>query len=109
MIEILKNFLEKSFWPLVGCYCLYILYKIYSYFTGLKYMVNKGLYDQWFLEKMLSVSLILGIAFILKLWGKTRIASLILGVPATITVVTTLIIVAVWLFLAIAFILFGKS
>ena len=58
---------------------------------------------------MLTVGAILGAAILFKIWGKTRIASLILGVPATITVVTTLIIVAVWLFLALAFILFGKS
>lgn len=109
MIEFLKNMLEKSFWPLVGSYSLYIFYKIYSYFTGLKYVVNKEIYNQAFMEKMLTVGVILGAALIFKLWGKTRIASLVLGVPATITVVTALIIVGAWLFLAIALILFGKS
>lgn len=72
-------------------------------------MVNKEIYDQWFLEKILTVGLILGIAFILKLWGKTRIASLVLGIPALITIITFIIIVIVWLFLALVFILFGKS
>lgn len=109
MIEFLKNLLEKSFWPLIGCYSLYILYKIYSYFAGLKHVVNKEIYGHWFMEKIFTVGLILGVAFIFKFWGKTRIASLILGVPAIITVVTFIIITAVWLFLALAFILFGKS
>lgn len=109
MVEILKNILEKSFWPLVGCYSLYIFYKIYTYCTGLKYVVNKEIYDQFFIEKMLTIGLLLGLAFIFKLWHKTPIASLVLGVPALITIVTFLILVGVWLFLAVAFILFGKS
>lgn len=109
MIEFLKNLLDKSFWPLVGCYGVYILYQIYSYFAGMKHVINREIYGQWFMEKMITVGLILGCAIFFKIWGKTRIASLILGVPATITVVTTLIIIAVWLFLALAFILFGKS
>lgn len=109
MIEFLKNLLERSFWPLAGCYVFYFIYQLYSYFYGVKYVVDKQFYDNWFIGKVITAGLIVGIASIFKIWGKTRIASLVLGVPATITVVTTLIIVAVWLFLAMAFILFGKS
>jgi hypothetical protein len=109
MIEFLKNLLDKSFWTLIGCYGLYILYKIFSYFAGLKHAVNKEIYYQWFIENMMTVGAILGAAFLFKLCGKTRIASLILGFPATITMVTTIIIVTTWLFLALALILFGKS
>jgi len=109
MIEILKNFLNKSFWPFLGCYVLYIIYNICSYFTGLKHVVNKEIYDHWFFLKMLLIGCILGAAFILKLWGKTRIASLVIGIPALITIITFIIIVTVWLFLALVFILFGKS
>jgi hypothetical protein len=65
MVEILTNILEKSFWPLAGGYGFYISYKIYTYYTGLKYVVNKEIYDQWFREKMLTVGLILGVAFVL--------------------------------------------
>ncbi|MBK9256510.1 MAG: hypothetical protein IPM42_13565 [Saprospiraceae bacterium] len=109
MLEYIKNLLEKSFWPLMGCYVLYFIYQIYSYFYGVKYVVDKQFYNNWFMGKMVTVGLIVGVAMILKIWGKTRIASLILGVPAVITTGTFLIIMAVWLFLALAFILFGKS
>lgn len=109
MIEFLKNLLEKSFWPLIGGYGFYVVNKIYSYYSGLKHVVNKEIYDSWFMEKMMAVSLILILAFVFKICGKTRIASLIVGAPALITIVSFLIVVAAWLFLALALILFGKS
>jgi hypothetical protein len=109
MIEFLKNLLDKSFWPLIGCYGLYILYEIYSYFTGLKYVVNKEIYHQWLMEKMITVGLIIGLSLILKVLGKTQIASLVLGVPAIYKIVTFFLVILIWLFLAAAMIIFGKS
>ena len=93
----------------MGCYGLYFIYQIASYFYGVKYVVDKQIYDTWLMGKMLIVGLIVGLAMIFKMWGKTRIASLIMGVPTVIKIGTFLIILAVWLFLALAFILFGKS
>jgi len=107
--QFLTNFLEKSFWPLMICYGAYLIYNVYSYYSGLNQIVNKEFYDNLYLEKLKTVGLIIGLSLIFKVLGKTQIASLVLGVPAIYKIVTFFLVILIWLFLAAAMILFGKS
>ncbi|MGB4960910.1 MAG: hypothetical protein WBO36_15620 [Saprospiraceae bacterium] len=88
---------------------MYIIYQIYNYVHGLKYVVNKDIFDNMFIVKMIGVGIIAGLAIILKILGKERIASLVLGVPAAITVSIFIVSVLAFLLLAIVFILFGNK
>lgn len=107
--QFLTNFLEQYFWSLMACYGVYLIYCVNSYFTGLNQMVNKEFYDNLYLGKLKTVGLIIGVSIIFKVLGKTQIASLVLSVPAVYKIVTFLLVILVWLFLAAAMIIFGKS
>lgn len=107
--EFLKNLAEKAFWPLLCCYGLYLIYWVYSYFSGLNPSVNREFYDNLYFGKLKTFGLIIGLSIIFKIWGKTGTAGLILGVPAVYKTVTFLLVLLVWLFLAAVMILFGKS
>ena len=93
----------------MGCYGLYFIYSILSYYYGLKYVVNKDIVDTMFMEKMIVVGIIVGIAVLLKIWDKVRLANILLGVPVGITVFIFIVSVLAILFLAIVFILFGNK
>ncbi len=57
---------------------------------------------------MIYVVVMVAAGAVFKIWGKTRIANLILGVPALIIIFEFLLMMGVWLFLALAFIIFVK-
>ena len=66
-------------------------------------------YDNLYLGKLKTVGLIFGMSIIFKVLGKNQIASLVLGVPALYKIVTFILVIIVWLFLAAAMIIFSKS
>lgn len=105
----IKSILDKIFWPLVCIYILYLLFKLYQYFSGMKYVVDKDFYNQFYVNQFLVVFVIMAFGLILKIWGQDKIASLTLAIPAGITFVMTLLTLLVWIFLAIVFILFGNK
>jgi uncharacterized membrane protein len=109
MYQNITNLLEKAFWPLLCCYGLYLIYWVYTYFSGLNPVVNRAFYDNLYFGKLKTIGLILGASIFFKIWGKSGIAGLILGVPAVYKTVTFLLVLLVWLFLAAVMILFGKS
>lgn len=109
MYPLMTNFLEKSFWPLMASYSLYVLYWLYSYYADLNPAVNRAFYNNLYFGKLKTVGLILGIAFIFKVCDKTGIASLVLGIPALFKIVSFILVLLVWLFLAAVMIVFGKS
>jgi len=108
VISYLKDKLEKIFWPLIVCYALYLVYQIYSYYEEKESFMDKVYFENMYRAKFSSIALILAAALIFKVTGKVRIASLILAVPAIITVGTFIIVMLVVAFLAILFILFGN-
>lgn len=74
----------------------------------MKYVVDKEYFSNLYVAKFLIVGIIIAVALLCKLWGKTEIASLILGIPALITLIIALLTILVWVFLAIVMILFSK-
>lgn len=108
MWENLKVLCIKMFWPLIIGYGLYILYQIYSYYNDMKLVVDKEFFKDLYITKFIGVGLIIALAVLFKLWGKTKVASLILGVPAIITITFTLLTILIWVFLAVVMIAFGK-
>ncbi|MBK9270127.1 MAG: hypothetical protein IPM48_00895 [Saprospiraceae bacterium] len=108
IIEYAKDRLERIFWPLICLYFIYLLYKLYDYYNGLKYPVNKEFYDHLFKEWALIVCVVLAAAFLFKLTGHKKLASLILAVPAVIFGSILLLSLLIVAFLAILFILFGN-
>ena len=74
----------------------------------MKVVYDKAYFHNLYITKFIGVGLIIAVALIFKIWGKTRIASLILGIPAIITVTITLLTILIWVFLAVVMIAFGK-
>lgn len=66
IITSVKTLSNKVFWPLIGIYTLYIIYKIIAYFYGLQYVVDKSFYNAMFVKQLAVVGGIMGIAFLLK-------------------------------------------
>ncbi|MBK7812775.1 MAG: hypothetical protein IPI50_16370 [Saprospiraceae bacterium] len=108
VISYIKDKLEKIFWPLIVCYALYLVFEIYSYYDEKESFMDKVYFENMYQAKFLTLALILAAALIFKVTGKVRIASLILVIPAIITVGTFLIVMLVIAGLAILFILFGN-
>lgn len=104
----LKGWLDKMFWPLVIIYLGYLLFKVYTYFAGKSHAVNQDIYQQFYTKSWLTLGLLLVLALLFKYWGKVRIATLILAVPAGITLGVIIASILVWVFLAAVFIIFGK-
>ena len=109
MIATIKKWGDRGFWPLVLCYGLYLIYAFFSYYEALKYIPGKAFLEGLFLRKLTIVAFIVLTAAALKLSGKTRLATFILGVPAAVVLGTLLIALAVVAFLAILFIFFGEK
>lgn len=104
----LKNVSNKIFWPLAGIYILYMVYKVYQYYSGIHLVVDKTIYNQWYLKQLYTTGGILLAGIALKISGQNHIATIALVVPAGITCIITLLTILIWLVLAVAFILFGK-
>ncbi|HMY83495.1 MAG TPA: hypothetical protein PLC76_08780 [Saprospiraceae bacterium] len=108
MWEKLKNLSEILFRPLVIGYGLYFLYILYNCFKGNKYVEDKSILIQYLILKLLPALLILGVAFILKAKGNTKLAGLVLGVPALYVIVASLFFPVLWYVLSVVRIIFGK-
>lgn len=104
-----QQMLDRIFMPVVVTYILYLIFIGYTYYNGMQYPVNKSFYDQLYLKKILIPAGILTAGWIFRLMKFPALATLVMAVPAGIFLVKTLIILLVWVFLAVVFILFGKS
>ena len=93
---------------MVGIYIAYILLQLYLYFNNQKYVIDKEFYYNLYAAKFAAVGVIIGLAFLLKLFGKNRTAGILLAIPAFITLGIFLLAISGWLFFAAAMILFGK-
>ena len=105
----MQPFLEKLFYPFLIVYVAYLVYTVYSYFQGLSTPVSQPFYDRFFAKKMLiPLGLLVG-GLLFRFLKYPAIGSLVIAVPAVIFIVKTLLVLLIWLFLAVVFIVFGKS
>lgn len=108
-IHSVQPFLEKMFYPLLIVYIAYLVYTAYSYYQGLSIPVSQPFYDRFYIKKMLiPLGLLVG-GFLFRLLKFPVIGSLVIAVPAVFFILKTLLVLLIWLFLAVVFIVFGKS
>jgi len=109
MITNFKTVIDKSFWPLFFLYGLLLMYLLYQYFTAKSVTVDMLFYKQGYAIMMIPVGAVLLVGLIIRPCGFWKVSNWILALPVILAIGYFVITVAIMIFLAVVFILFGKS